>query len=177
MALAVASRRKNLTRLMDAWQVVRAGDDGIELVLAGGTVDRRLGRYVLPDRASLELQGVRVIDHIPEADLPAVYSAATALVMPSLAKGSGLPPLEALCCGTPIVVSANSALVELGLSGLWATPRTRKSSPSLRYWSCNRRRVAGDLDHLPAPPSRRSKPCAIPQFPKKNGAGCSSVLP
>ena len=113
MALAVASRRKNLTRLVDAWQVVRAGDDGIELVLAGGTVDRRLGRYVLPDRASLELQGVRVIDHIPEADLPAVYSAATALVMPSLAEGFGLPPLEALCCGTPIVVSANSALIEM----------------------------------------------------------------
>ena len=113
LALAVASRRKNLARLVDAWRVVRAADDGIELVLAGGTVDRRIGRYVLPDRASLELQGVRVLDHIPETDLPAVYGAATALVMPSLAEGFGLPPLEALCCGTPIVVSANSALVEM----------------------------------------------------------------
>jgi glycosyltransferase involved in cell wall biosynthesis len=112
IALAVASRRKNLARLVDAWHAVRAGDDGIELVLAGGTVDQRLGSYALPDRASLERQGVRVVDHIAEADLPAVYSAATALVMPSLAEGFGLPPLEALCCGTPIVVSANSALIE-----------------------------------------------------------------
>jgi glycosyltransferase involved in cell wall biosynthesis len=98
--------------LVDAWHHVRAADDGIELVLAGGTVDRRLGSYALPDRASLEVQGVLAVDHIPEADLPAVYSAATALVMPSLAEGFGLPPLEALCCGTPVVVSANSALFE-----------------------------------------------------------------
>jgi glycosyltransferase involved in cell wall biosynthesis len=112
ITLAVASQRKNLARLVDAWHLVRAGDQGIELVLAGGTVGRRLSGYALPDRAWLEGQGVRLVDHIPESDLPAVYSAATALVMPSLAEGFGLPALEALCCGTPIVVSANSALVE-----------------------------------------------------------------
>jgi glycosyltransferase involved in cell wall biosynthesis len=113
MTLAVASQRKNLVRLVDAWRLVRAADQGIELVLAGGTVSRRVSGYALPDRAWLELQGVRVVDHIPEADLPAVYSEAMALVMPSLAEGFGLPALEALCCGTPIVVSANSALVEV----------------------------------------------------------------
>ncbi len=112
MTLAVASQRKNLARLIDAWHLVRARDQGIELVLAGGTIGRRLSGYALPDRAWLEGQGVRTVDHIPEADLPAVYSAATALAMPSLAEGFGLPALEALCCGTPIVVSANSALVE-----------------------------------------------------------------
>ena len=112
MTLAVASQRKNLARLVDAWHLVRAGNQGIELVLAGGTVGRRVSGYALPDRAWLEARGVRVVDHIPEADLPAVYNAATTLVMPSLAEGFGLPALEALCCGTPIVVSANSALVE-----------------------------------------------------------------
>jgi glycosyltransferase involved in cell wall biosynthesis len=112
MTLAAASQRKNLVRLIEAWQLVRAGDQGIELVLAGGTVGRRISGYALPDRAWLETRGVRAVDHIAEADLPAVYSAATALVMPSLAEGFGLPALEALSCGTPIVVSANSALVE-----------------------------------------------------------------
>ena len=113
MTLAAASQRKNLARLVHAWHLVRATDQGIELVLAGGTVSRRVSGRPLPDRAWLKTQGVHAVDHIPEADLPAVYSAARALVMPSLAEGFGLPALEALCCGTPIVVSANSALVEM----------------------------------------------------------------
>ena len=100
MTLAAASQRKNVARLVEAWRLVRAGDEGIELVLAGGTVGRRLSDYALPDRAWLARQGVRAVDHIPEADLPAVYNAATALVMPSLAEGFGFQRLRH-CAAAP----------------------------------------------------------------------------
>ena len=50
---------------------------------------------------------------IPDEDLPALYSLADAFAFPSLYEGFGLPPLEALACGTPTVVGDNSALPEV----------------------------------------------------------------
>ena len=50
---------------------------------------------------------------IPDEDLPAFYSGAAAFVYPSLFEGFGLPVLEAMACGTPVVTSARTALPEL----------------------------------------------------------------
>jgi glycosyltransferase involved in cell wall biosynthesis len=52
------------------------------------------------------------LDYIPDEDLPRLYSAATLLVHPSLYEGFGLPPLEAMACGTPVVYAETSALAE-----------------------------------------------------------------
>jgi glycosyltransferase involved in cell wall biosynthesis len=164
MTLAVASQRKNLARLVEAWHLVRAADQDVQLVLGGGTVGRRVSGYALPGREWLEAHGVHAVDHIPEADLPAVYSAATALVMPSLAEGFGLPALEALCCGTPIVVSANSALVEtfgqLGASLI--------DPYDVRSIACGIMRVlASPAAYRPAAPAAISR-----QYAWSESAGC-----
>lgn len=73
--------------------------------------------------AEIARAGVRdrivMTDYVPEADLPALYSGAACFVYPSLFEGFGLPPLEAMACGTPVVVGDNSALPEVvGEAGL-----------------------------------------------------------
>lgn len=113
LALGTASARKNFTRLADSWRLVRRRFPDVELVLAGSAGNSRIFDHSQPDERLTPGDGVRRVGHVSDADLPAIYGAAEALVMPSLAEGFGLPPLEALACGTPIVVSANSALVEM----------------------------------------------------------------
>jgi alpha-1,3-rhamnosyl/mannosyltransferase len=73
-------------------------------------------RYPLA-RAAVEKAGaedrVRFIGPVAEADLPALYSAAEAFVFPSEYEGFGLPPLEAMACGTAVVCSSAAALREV----------------------------------------------------------------
>ena len=52
--------------------------------------------------------------YIPDEDLPGLYSAAKAATMPSVYEGFGLPVLEAMSCGTPVVASETSSLPEMG---------------------------------------------------------------
>jgi glycosyltransferase involved in cell wall biosynthesis len=66
----------------------------------------------------IEALGLENIVHFPgyvlDADLPAIYSAATGLVMASVYEGFGLPVLEAMACGAPVVSSRASSLPEIG---------------------------------------------------------------
>jgi alpha-1,3-rhamnosyl/mannosyltransferase len=66
---------------------------------------------------------VRFLGYVTPADLPALYSAARLLMIPSLAEGFGLPALEAMACGTPVAASQTGALPEtLGGAGLLFDP-------------------------------------------------------
>jgi alpha-1,3-rhamnosyl/mannosyltransferase len=56
---------------------------------------------------------VRVLGYVPDEHLPAMYSGATAFVYPSLYEGFGLPPLEAMACGTPVIASNRASLPEV----------------------------------------------------------------
>jgi glycosyltransferase involved in cell wall biosynthesis len=61
--------------------------------------------------------------YVPDEDLPALYSAAEAFLYPSLYEGFGLPPLEAMACGTPTITSNTSSLPEVvGQAGLTHDP-------------------------------------------------------
>ena len=61
--------------------------------------------------------------YVPDADLPAIYTGAQALVLPSLYEGFGLPILEAMGCGTPVVCSRTSSLPEVaGDAGILIDP-------------------------------------------------------
>lgn len=66
---------------------------------------------------------VHVLDYVPDADLPALYSGAKAFVFPSRYEGFGLPVLEAMACGCPVICSSTSSLPEVvGEAALLVTP-------------------------------------------------------
>jgi glycosyltransferase involved in cell wall biosynthesis len=114
------SVRKNLVRLLDAWKTVQISIRDVKLVLIGGSYpgfrDPGLRREDLSP-------GVRLMGYVPEKDLPGLYAGALALVIPSLYEGFGLPVLEAMACGTPVVASAGGALSEVvGEAGVLVNP-------------------------------------------------------
>jgi glycosyltransferase involved in cell wall biosynthesis len=87
-----------------------------------------------------------VLGFTPDADLPALYARATLFVYPSLYEGFGLPPLEALACGTPVVAADNSSLPEtLGDAALFLP------ADAIEQWAATLGRVLADRevsDHL-----------------------------
>jgi glycosyltransferase involved in cell wall biosynthesis len=103
--------RKNYGRLIQALAQLRASKIDLHLVIAGG-------RGWLEDpiyeavRASRMQDYVHFIGFADERDLSALYSAAECFVFPSLYEGFGLPILEAMACGTPVVTSNVSSLPE-----------------------------------------------------------------
>jgi glycosyltransferase involved in cell wall biosynthesis len=100
--------RKNLRTLVESYRDYRArADDPLDLALAG------------PDRdvfASSDLprtDGVHTLGFVPEAQLTWLYRNATAFVFPSLYEGFGLPILEAMSAGTPVITSDRGAMAEV----------------------------------------------------------------
>jgi glycosyltransferase involved in cell wall biosynthesis len=105
-------RSKNITRLLEAYACVNARLPGkLRLVLAGKRTEANLNLDEKIER--LGGGNVRELGHIREEDLPALYSAATAFVFPSLSEGFGLPVIEAMACGTPVVTSNICSLPEV----------------------------------------------------------------
>jgi len=104
--------RKNIERLVRAYAAALPHIDQVPLLLVGreGWKMGALGALI----RGLGLEG-RVIrrDDIANDDLPAVYNAALALIYPSLYEGFGLPPLEAMQCGTAVVTSNVTSLPEV----------------------------------------------------------------
>jgi glycosyltransferase involved in cell wall biosynthesis len=112
--------RKNLVRLLEAYAQFLNSQFSIlnsqfsipDLVIAGRrgwlyeNVFATIGRLGLGDR-------VRLLDFVDDNDLPALYNLAWAFVYPSIYEGFGLPALEALRCGTPVVTANNSSLPEV----------------------------------------------------------------
>jgi glycosyltransferase involved in cell wall biosynthesis len=98
---------KNLSRLLAAYGAVAAARPDVALVVAGAWDPR----YDAVRRAAPA--GVMFLGPVADADLPALYSGALAFAFPSLYEGFGLPVLEAMACGTPVVTSAISSLPEV----------------------------------------------------------------
>ncbi len=92
----------------------------VVFVKVGGPFTR--GQLALIDRLGIE-QSVRHLGMVPAADLPRVYADADLLLMPSFHEGFGLPVLEAMACGTPVVASNQGSLPEVvGEAGLLVEP-------------------------------------------------------
>ena len=111
LALGTDSARKNLA-LLDRVAPALA-ERGLEVVVAGS------GRSYLRN----EPRSARRLGYVPEDELPALYGHAKVLAMPSLYEGFGLPCVEAMACGTPVVASDTAALPEAcGGAALLADP-------------------------------------------------------
>jgi glycosyltransferase involved in cell wall biosynthesis len=113
--LGALEPRKNLESLIDAFAQLRRRGRGEALVLAGsGDGDYETS---LKDRAiglGLTLaDDVHFLGHVDDADLAALYSTSDLFVFPSNYEGFGLPPLEAMACGVPVVLARNSSLAEV----------------------------------------------------------------
>jgi len=104
--------RKNLTRLLEAFARLPETLAGVDMVLAGKT--GWLADEIYRRARELRLEGrVRFLGYVPDTDLPALLSAAECFVMPSLYEGFGLPLLEAMACGTPVLCSNAGSLPEV----------------------------------------------------------------
>ena len=118
------SPHKNLPRLIEAF--ARAAISGVRLILVGDIGDvfhthvpalrEAVRRFDLGDR-------VHFTGFVPDADLAHLYRRAYALVQPSLMEGFGLPPVEAMACGTPVLCSNAGSLPEVvGEAGVFFDP-------------------------------------------------------
>jgi len=114
--------RKNLRLLLEAYAVLRQSVPEVGLVIAGGTGWLYEGFFERLQTLALE-QAVTLTGFVPEADLPALINCAEVFAYPSLFEGFGLPPLEAMACGVPVVASRTSSLPEvIGDAGVLLPP-------------------------------------------------------
>ncbi len=114
--------RKNLERLIEAF--ARVPDKQHQLLIAGNRWYQ--GSAPVQKAKSLGLNGrVKFLGYVPREDLQGLYSNATAFVYPSLLEGFGLPVVEAMACGTPVITSNNSSMQEVaGQAAVLVDPRS-----------------------------------------------------
>lgn len=112
--------RKNHVGLLQAYSLLK-GRHPHRLVITGGKGWLYGGIFQEVERLRLE-ERVLFLGYVPEEDLPALYNLADLFVFPSLYEGFGLPPLEAMACGTPVVASDLSSLPEVVGDGALLVP-------------------------------------------------------
>lgn len=110
LSLSALHPRKNMARLLQAWELAAEQIPEVHFVLAGGA-----GRENVFGQFSLGAVPARVhlTGYVEDQHLPALYSGAEAFIYPSLYEGFGLPVLEAMACGTPVITSDVTSLPEV----------------------------------------------------------------
>ncbi len=114
---------KNLERLVRAWErLVSEGQPDATLLIAGHYDPRHPEARTMVAERGLGAS-VRFMPNVAEAELPTLYSGALVFVFPSYYEGFGLPPLEAMACGAPVLCSYASSLPEVvGNAALMVDP-------------------------------------------------------
>jgi len=119
--LASLEPRKNLNNLLKAWNSINEDKrKNHALVIAGskGDVFADQNKNTLKTESDIIFTG-----YIDEEELPALYSGAKGFIYPSFYEGFGMPPLEAMACGTPTIVSETTSLPEVvGNASLFINP-------------------------------------------------------
>lgn len=111
--LGTIEPRKNLERLIEAYSILRKMNDSVPLlVMAGGKGWLNSGIYNRVVELGLE-KYVVFTKYVPDEDLCPLVNGATAFVFPSIYEGFGMPPLEAMACGVPVISSGEASLPEV----------------------------------------------------------------
>jgi glycosyltransferase involved in cell wall biosynthesis len=132
LSLCTLEPRKNLTRLVRAFFALIEDQrwPDLLLVLVGPTGWKAEGLFASLAERSRERHRVVLTGFVPDEDLSALYSGAQVVVFPSLYEGFGLPALEAMQCGVPVITSLTSSpLVLVGQDAKPWTPRRRCAGP------------------------------------------------
>jgi glycosyltransferase involved in cell wall biosynthesis len=120
--VAMKKVHKNQLRLIQALPAVRAAAPGTQLVLAGASTPYEERLLAEAERLGLS-DVVTILGYVDRADLEGLYAAAAAFAFPSLTEGFGMPVLEAMARGVPVVTSSVSSLPEVaGDAALLADP-------------------------------------------------------
>lgn len=138
LAVGTVQPRKNYEMLIRAFRPVAERYPHSLIIVGGkGWLDEDLPREI--ERQGLHGR-VRLAGFVDDADLPAVYAAADLLAFPSLYEGFGLPILEAMACGTPVITSNVSSLPEVasGESAILLSPHDEEA------WTAALLRLLGD---------------------------------
>ncbi|MEI9475043.1 MAG: glycosyltransferase family 1 protein [Deltaproteobacteria bacterium] len=120
--IASSLPHKNYQRLLEAYQMVQKEDNNIKLVLIGarGYGDKAVLKKI---RESKLEHCVLFLGWLPAEDIPVIYCASEVFVFPSLHEGFGIPVLEAMACGVPVVCSRIEPLTEVaGEAALFVDP-------------------------------------------------------
>lgn len=123
LAVGSLEPRKNLRLLFEAWTQWKDRPQDLELVVAGGA-GKVFSSIGFPEPPP----GVRLLGRVPDEELPILYAAAEIFVFPTLYEGFGLPPLEAMACGTPVITTEVTSLPEVvGEAGWYCDPHDVQS--------------------------------------------------
>ena len=115
--------RKNLRRLVRSLKVIRRKGFRQPLVLVGAAGWKLHELHAEIERLELK-DAIRFTGYVPTKDLPGLFSLATLFVFPSLYEGFGLPPVEAMACGTPVLTSNCTSLAEICGGGAYLVDPT-----------------------------------------------------
>ncbi len=142
LCVGINKPHKNLSTLIQAWQRARLN---VPLVIAGAW-DTRYGHKGARSEERGGGSEIKWIRNVEDIDLAALYSCATVFVMPSLYEGFGLPLLEAMACGAPVIVSKASSLPEVaGQAASFFDPRDTRELATLISRVVNDRALQAEM--------------------------------
>ena len=123
LTVGVLEPRKNHTVLLDVLRELHSKHHNLELIIVGRPGWRWTDPLTLPEYRDL-LPWVKIFHDVPDFDLVEFYNRADVFAYPSLYEGFGLPIVEAMACGTPVIASGLSCMPEVGgTAALYADPR------------------------------------------------------
>jgi glycosyltransferase involved in cell wall biosynthesis len=123
-AVGTLEPRKNLGLLVKVLRILKAqGKHHCPVLIAGGSGWRNSGLFNEIQAAGLTEAEIKFLGYVPDEDLPSFYTGAQLFLFPSLYEGFGIPPLEAMACGVPVVASNARCMPEtLGGAAILESP-------------------------------------------------------